>query len=90
MSGISAVSLELIFLMATRNNKHVSYNHFLISESMPLLIIISAAIGGFLIAIVAIVIAMTAWKTSSEPEDGIGINEQIFLMTRKVFIFIAF
>ena len=29
---------------------------------MPLLIIISAAIGGFLIAIVAIVIAMTWWK----------------------------
>merc|ERR1719195_8628 len=32
------------------------------TESMPLLIIISAAIGGFLIAIVAIVIAMTWWK----------------------------
>ena len=34
--------------------------------------------------------AMMAWKTSSEPEDGIEINKQIFLMTRKVFIFIAF
>ena len=70
MSGCSAVSPELIFLMATRNNKHVSYNHFLISESMPLLIIISAAIGGFLIAIVAIVIAMTAWKINKKKSDS--------------------
>ena len=70
MSGSSAVSPELIFLMATRNNKHVSYNHFLISESMPLLIIISAAIGGFLIAIVAIVIAMTAWKINKKKSDS--------------------
>ena len=70
MYGISAVSPELIFLMATRNNKHVSYNHFLISESMPLLIIISAAIGGFLIAIVAIVIAMTAWKINKKKSDS--------------------
>ena len=66
----SAVCPELIFLMATRNNKHVSYNHFLISESMPLLIIISAAIGGFLIAIVAIVIAMTAWKINKKKSDS--------------------
>ena len=37
---------------------------------MPLLIIISAAIGGFLIAIVAIVIAMTAWKINKKKSDS--------------------
>ena len=65
-----ATGTWLSLLMATRNNKHVSYNHFPISESMPLLIIISASIGGFLFAIVILVVAVTWRKVARAKSDS--------------------
>ena len=71
---VDHVTVSLVLVMRTRNHSQTSYNHFLISESLPLLIIISASIGGSLLAVVIIVIALTWRRVSSRRKSDSAKN----------------